>query len=106
MNERFCHVTMGTSTRNSSYKRDFSCAASQGGSGSVTICIYQSVESGLRGGSPVSALTRATLEDIAIRNEQLARLMTIIAKMDERSRDLIGPLLEDEAAKVHAGFWK
>lgn len=35
------------------------------------------------------AIPSATLEEIAIRNEQLARLMAIIAKMDDRSRDLI-----------------
>ena len=33
--------------------------ASQGGSGTETICIYQSIESGLSGGKPVSAVIRS-----------------------------------------------
>jgi RNA polymerase sigma factor (sigma-70 family) len=35
------------------------------------------------------ATPAATLEEIAIRNEQLAQMMAVIAKMDERSRDMI-----------------
>jgi len=35
------------------------------------------------------ATSSATLEEIAIRNEQMAQLMKLISKLDERSRDLI-----------------